>query len=148
MALVKPTDYIPQTAIFTYFKWAQPTNLTFRNIRNIKFKKEENKVNVFTSSSTNSLFSGGKNHLYKLCRKKMIENIEPIDVYIALNSPEVQSACNFIKKGTLAQVFSREFCEISKTTFFYRTPLRDCFCSSKARWSHLREPIFKDESTE
>ena len=28
---------------------------------------------------------------------------------------------NFIKKGTLAQVFSCEFCEISKNTFFYRT---------------------------
>ena len=27
-------------------------------------------------------------------------------------------ACNFIKKETLAQVFSREFCEISKDSFF------------------------------
>ena len=31
-------------------------------------------------------------------------------------------ACNFIKKETLAQVFSCEFCEISKKTFFHRTP--------------------------
>ena len=31
-------------------------------------------------------------------------------------------ACNFIKKETLAQVFSCEFCEISKNTFFYRKP--------------------------
>ena len=37
-------------------------------------------------------------------------------------------ACNFIKKETLAQVFSCEFCEISKNTFSYRTPLDDCFC--------------------
>ena len=35
-------------------------------------------------------------------------------------------ACNFIKKETLAQVFSYEFCEISKSTYFYRTPLDDC----------------------
>ena len=28
------------------------------------------------------------------------------------------SACNFIKKETLAQVFYCEFCEISKNTFF------------------------------
>ena len=28
----------------------------------------------------------------------------------------------FIKKETLAQVFSREFCEIFKNTYFYRTP--------------------------
>ena len=34
-----------------------------------------------------------------------------------------KGACNFIKKETLAQVFSCEFCEISKNTFFYRTPL-------------------------
>ena len=32
-------------------------------------------------------------------------------------------ACNFIKKETLAQVFSCEFCEIYKNTFYYRTLL-------------------------
>ena len=32
-------------------------------------------------------------------------------------------ACNFIKKETLAQVFSCEFCEISKNIFYYRPPL-------------------------
>ena len=31
-------------------------------------------------------------------------------------------ACNFIKKETLAQVFSCEFCETSRNTFCYRTP--------------------------
>ena len=30
---------------------------------------------------------------------------------------------NFIKKETMAQVFSCEFCKISKSNFFYRTPL-------------------------
>ena len=32
------------------------------------------------------------------------------------------SAWNFIKKETLAQVFSCEFCEICKNTISYRTP--------------------------
>ena len=32
-------------------------------------------------------------------------------------------AFNLIKKETLAQVFSCELCEISKNTFFHRTPL-------------------------
>ena len=32
-------------------------------------------------------------------------------------------ACNFIKKETLAQVFSCEFGEITKNAFSYRTPL-------------------------
>ena len=31
------------------------------------------------------------------------------------------SACNFIKKETLAQAFSCKFCEISRNTFCYRT---------------------------
>ena len=31
-------------------------------------------------------------------------------------------AWNFIKKETLAQVFSCEFCKIYKNTFYYRTP--------------------------
>ena len=32
-------------------------------------------------------------------------------------------ACNFIKKESLAQVFSCEFCEIYKNSFDSRTPL-------------------------
>ena len=31
---------------------------------------------------------------------------------------KVAEACNFVKKETLAQMFSCEFCEISKSTFF------------------------------
>ena len=36
---------------------------------------------------------------------------------------KLPKACIFIKKETLAQVFSCEFCEISKNIFYYRTPL-------------------------
>ena len=36
---------------------------------------------------------------------------------------KVAEACNFIKKETLAQVFSCESCEISKNTLSYRTAL-------------------------
>ena len=36
-------------------------------------------------------------------------------------------ACNFIKNKALAQVFSCEFCEISKNTFSYRTSLVAAF---------------------
>ena len=35
---------------------------------------------------------------------------------------EISQAYNFFKKETLAQVFSCEFCEISKNTFSNRTP--------------------------
>ena len=33
-------------------------------------------------------------------------------------------ACNFIQEETLAQVFSCEFCEISKNTFFKGTLMK------------------------
>ena len=36
-------------------------------------------------------------------------------------------ACNFIKKETLAQVFSCECCEISKNTFFSQNTSGGCF---------------------
>ena len=39
---------------------------------------------------------------------------------LANHRPE---ACSFIKKGTLAQVLSCEFCEIYKNNFYYRTPM-------------------------
>ena len=37
-------------------------------------------------------------------------------------SCEFWEACNFIKKDTQAQVFSCEFCEISKNTVFTEHP--------------------------
>ena len=42
-------------------------------------------------------------------RKCSVKKVEP-------------AAYNFIKKETLAQVFSCEFCEISKNTLSYKTP--------------------------
>ena len=40
-------------------------------------------------------------------------------------------ACNFVKKETLAQMFSCEFCEISKYTFFLQNASGGCF------WKYL-----------
>ena len=44
---------------------------------------------------------------------------------------------NFIKKETLAQVFSCEFCEISNNTFSYRTP--PVAASEKILQDHLKQ---------
>ena len=41
-----------------------------------------------------------------------------VPLLLALN---ISEACNFIKKETLVQVFSYEFCEISKNIFSHRT---------------------------
>ena len=42
-----------------------------------------------------------------------------------------RKACNFIKKDNLAQLFSCEFCEISKNTFFYKKRLDNCLWRTK-----------------
>ena len=39
----------------------------------------------------------------------------------------MKKACNFIKKETLAQVFSGEFCKISNNTFFSQNPSGQLF---------------------
>ena len=58
-SLVKSTDCIPQTAISTPFSGL---NLQISHIEILGFKseKEENKENVFKSSSIDSLFSPKK----------------------------------------------------------------------------------------
>ena len=59
-------------------------------------------------------------------------------VYQNREEPKIAGvACNFIKKETLAQVFSFEFCEISKNTFFYRTPLVAASVYSRGLWCSL-----------
>ena len=48
--------------------------------------------------------------------KNSLENCARASFLIKL--PAMPQACNFIKNETLAQVFSGEFCEFSKSTFF------------------------------
>ena len=50
-------------------------------------------------------------------------SVKKVFLEISQKSPVPKPpACNFIKKEILAQVFSCEFCEISKNTFSYRAP--------------------------
>ena len=51
--------------------------------------------------------------------------------------------CNFIKKETLAQVFSCEFCKISKNTFFIEhIRVSDCFRLYSLKTSENQSRIF------
>ena len=47
---------------------------------------------------------------------------------ISQNSQENTCTSNFIKKETLTQVFSCEFCKISKNTFLLQSAFGGCFC--------------------
>ena len=59
-----------------------------------------------------------KKMLLKLSQNSQENTCAGVSFLIRLQA----SACNLIKKKTLSQVFSCKFCEISKNTFFYRTP--------------------------
>ena len=48
-------------------------------------------------------------------------NIEAVALRCSVK--KVPQACNFIKKETLAHVFSCKFCQISKNIFLHRAPL-------------------------
>ena len=52
---------------------------------------------------------------------------KPKEIWISRKTLCVERHClrpaTLLKKKTLAQVFSCKFCESSKNTFFYRTPL-------------------------
>ena len=58
-----------------------------------------------------------------------------------------QKACNFIKKETLAQVFSCECCEISKDTFSYRTLLVAASDNHRqsVRWCQIWTPTKRQQ---
>ena len=73
-------------------------------------------LRIFRSSRSQMFSKIGV--LQKLCR---IHKKAPVPV---LHSCHL---CNFVKKQTLTQIFSCEFCEIFLNNFFHRTPLDDCF---------------------
>ena len=66
---------------------------------------------------------------------------------VFLEISQTSQSCNFIKKKTLAQMFSCEFCEISKNVFFYRAPrvaasfFKNTFCSQLS-WASVPKCLF------
>ena len=90
------------------------------------------------------------------CKKGVLRNLEKFRVSFFNKVAGQRQAINFIKKETLAQVFSCEFCEISKNTFSYRAPLvaasgssgPEMFCKicalsnfAKSTGKHLRQSL-------
>ena len=95
-----------------------------------KTRKIHRKIRYFTSLYYKFL---NRRHISKAVAQRC--SVKKIFLEISQNSQEdicakvsfliklqVQ-ACNLIKKDTLAQAFSCEFCEISKNTYFHRAPL-------------------------
>ena len=73
-------------------------------------------VYTFKKCATGNIFPS-LTRLKKHMQKKSLRRV------LLKGYSERPQACNFIKIETLAQVFSCEFYETSKNTFFYRIPL-------------------------
>ena len=56
------------------------------------------------------------------CKKGVLKNFSKFTGKHLCQSLFFNKVAGLIKKGTLAQLFSCEFCEISKNTCSYRTP--------------------------
>ena len=96
----------------TFLKWADTSSIFEKG-------QKSQKANYRSSHRRCSVRKGVLRNFEKFTGKHLCQSL-------FFCRPE---ACNFIKKETLAQVFSCEFSKISKNTFFYRTPLGDCFCN-------------------
>ena len=52
------------------------------------------------------------------CRTGEVDDVGTVELVCVGGLLRIVRPCNFIKKGTLEQVFSSEFCKISTNTFF------------------------------
>ena len=97
-------------------------------------------INLYWLKPITKYFSVTSNHLEYtrssrpevFCKKVVLRNFAKFTGKQLCQRPQ---AYIFIKKETLAQVFSCEFCKISKNTFLCRTPL--VAASDMLLWEHL-----------
>ena len=83
------------------------------------------------------------------CKKVVVKNFPKFlgkQLCQSLFFNKVAGACNFIKKETLAQLFSCEFCDIFKNAFFYRTTLVVVSANIKTRFqNHINQYVVKSQ---
>ena len=84
----------------------------------VNYSIHENTINNRSSRSEVFCENGVLENITKFTGKYLCQSLL-FDKVAGLRS----EVCNFIKKDTLAQVFSCEFCEIFKNNLFYGTPL-------------------------
>ena len=66
-------------------------------------------------------------HTYGICNvtKQILYEGKKVRLLLYTEAVSCRCYCNFVKKETLAQLFSCEFCEIFKKKFLHRPPLVD-----------------------
>ena len=109
----KPQEYQSWVEAIRSWRWSKVVETRLTHLAKIQ-------LYVNTRSSLTEVF----------CKKGVLRNFTKFTgkhLYQSLFFNKVAGlrpqACNFIKKETLAQAFSYEYCEISKNTFSHRTPV-------------------------
>ena len=81
-----------------------------------------NGLKRFFRESSTKRYCSGSSRREVFCKKGVLRNFAKFTKTPVPESLYNKVACNFIKKETLVQLFSCEFCKIPNSTFSYRTP--------------------------
>ena len=122
------------TTIIFYYVGQTPADVQWRNREKWNDKDHHEKVSSFSPSWVLEwffCFVFAKNVFLRSIRQEVFYKKGVLRNFARITGKhrarvsfliKLQAACNFIRKETLAQVFSYEICEISKNIFSYRTP--------------------------
>ena len=87
-------------------------------------------------------------NIQNLGSKATLQKESPKQSLPKVTSELMPDACNLIEKDTLAEVFSYDFCEISKNTFFtehfWTTASKNILVKTKVFKSQIIRQIFEE----
>ena len=109
----------------------------------LRISKTEKQKENFRKISLNEIRRNRINLLITLFNHKEGQKQPPKVFY----KKRCSEACKYIRKKTLGQVFSCKFCEISKSTFFTRTPPDDYYERSKFGSTELAYNVYLKRHT-
>ena len=117
--------------VLSFFSWCKEYNLLPSLLKNVCFLIDHLHTGVPLNWEGRLVIYLQKQLFLSRC------SIKKVFLEISQNS----QVCNFIKKVTLAQMFSCEFCRISKNTFFYWTTPKAAplFKSISLFWKYLNK---------
>ena len=100
--------------------WKPPQNQVefcqiFKNTYFLDHLRTFLSASIWSFSKSPIIFISSRQEVF--CKKDILRNFAKF-TWVSFLLKLQDSVCNFIKKETLAQVFSCEFCEISKNTYF------------------------------
>ena len=106
----------------------KPSNTSVKSTNKFKINRKHSQIHRFFYEKVlledlSSIHAQAVSRPEIFCKKRVLKNLTKFTGRHLCQSLFFNKvACNFIKKETLTQVFSCEFCKIFKSTSFYTTP--------------------------